>query len=68
MVLSVSDFPYPLFQQKGAGKELWMTEVYVPNSDNNSADRWPEALGCCISYSQCYGRGRFSSICMVVHS
>lgn len=21
-----------------------MTEVYVPNSDNNSADRWPEAL------------------------
>ncbi len=21
-----------------------MTEVYYPNSDNNSADRWPEAL------------------------
>jgi len=21
-----------------------MTEVYVPNSDSNSADRWPEAL------------------------
>lgn len=41
----VSQFPYPLFKQKGAGKELWMTEVYYPNSDNNSADRWPEALG-----------------------
>jgi glucuronoarabinoxylan endo-1,4-beta-xylanase len=40
----VKDFPYPLFKQKGAGKDLWMTEVYVPNSDNNSADRWPEAL------------------------
>jgi glucuronoarabinoxylan endo-1,4-beta-xylanase len=40
----VSDFAYPLFKQKGAGKELWMTEVYVPNSDDNSADRWPEAL------------------------
>lgn len=40
----VSDFPYPLFQQKGSGKDLWMTEVYVPNSDDNSADRWPEAL------------------------
>lgn len=40
----VSDFAYPLFKQKGAGKELWMTEVYVPNSDANSADRWPEAL------------------------
>lgn len=41
----VSQFPYPLFKQKGAGKDLWMTEVYYPNSDNNSADRWPEALG-----------------------
>lgn len=40
----VSNFSYPLFEQKGAGKELWMTEVYYPNSDNNSADRWPEAL------------------------
>ena len=25
----VSAFPYPLFVQKGAGKELWMTEVYT---------------------------------------
>jgi len=24
-----------------------MTEVYVPNSDSNSADRWPEALEVC---------------------
>ena len=39
-----SDFPYPLFEEKGAGKGLWMTEVYYPNSDDNSADRWPEAL------------------------
>ncbi|WP_144524452.1 glycoside hydrolase [Bacillus pumilus] len=41
----ISQLPYPLFKQKGGGKELWMTEVYYPNSDNNSADRWPEALG-----------------------
>ncbi|TYO50985.1 glucuronoxylanase [Bacillus sp. Y3] len=41
----ISQLPYPLFKQKGAAKELWMTEVYYPNSDNNSADRWPEALG-----------------------
>jgi len=41
---SFSDFPYPLFEQKGAGKELWMTEVYYPNSDMTSGDRWPEAL------------------------
>ncbi len=41
---SVNNMPYPLFEQKGAGKDLWMTEVYVPNSNSNSADRWPEAL------------------------
>ena len=39
-----SNFSYPLFKQKGANKELWMTEVYYPNSNNNSADLWPEAL------------------------
>ncbi|WP_055480814.1 cellulose binding domain-containing protein [Sphaerimonospora mesophila] len=38
-----SSFPYPLFKQKGAGKELWMTEVYYPNS-SDSADLWPQAL------------------------
>ncbi|WBB59566.1 glucuronoxylanase [Streptomyces sp. WMMC500] len=40
---SFADFPYPLFRQKGAGKELWMTEVYYPNS-SDSADLWPQAL------------------------
>lgn len=39
----LSQFPYPLFKQKGAGKELWMTEVYYPNS-SSPADTWPEAL------------------------
>ncbi len=38
-----SNFPYPLFKQKGGGKELWMTEVYYPNS-SDSADLWPQAL------------------------
>ncbi|MET9460797.1 glycoside hydrolase family 30 beta sandwich domain-containing protein [Streptomyces canus] len=40
---SFANFPYPLFKQKGAGKELWMTEVYYPNS-TDSADLWPQAL------------------------
>ncbi len=40
---SYANFPYPLFKQKGAGKELWMTEVYYPNS-TDSADAWPGAL------------------------
>ncbi|MQM24747.1 CBM35 domain-containing protein [Glycomyces albidus] len=40
---SVEDFPYPLFEENGADKELWMTEVYYPNS-SSSANLWPEAL------------------------
>lgn len=40
----IGDFPYPLFQKKGKGKQLWMTEVYYPNSHADSADNWPEAL------------------------
>jgi|LSQX01.2.fsa_nt_gb glucuronoarabinoxylan endo-1,4-beta-xylanase len=39
----LSEFKYPLFKQKGAGKDLWMTEVYYPNS-SSQADTWPEAL------------------------
>lgn len=34
------DFP----DLENCGKEIWMTEVYVPNSDADSANRWPEAL------------------------
>lgn len=34
------DFP----QLEGCGKEIWMTEVYVPNSNANSANNWPEAI------------------------
>ncbi|WP_328653459.1 RICIN domain-containing protein [Micromonospora sp. NBC_00330] len=41
---SYANFAYPLFKQRGAGKELWMTEVYYPNSNTNSGDAWPEAL------------------------
>ena len=29
---------------ENSGKEIWMTEVYVPNSEADSANRWPEAL------------------------
>ncbi len=29
---------------ENCGKEIWMTEVYVPNSEADSANRWPEAL------------------------
>jgi glucuronoarabinoxylan endo-1,4-beta-xylanase len=38
----LSNFPYPLFKQKGAGKELWMTEVYTDSTTD--ANSWPNAL------------------------
>ncbi len=39
----VSDFEYPLFEELGEGKELWVTEMIYPNS-TSIADKWPEAL------------------------
>ena len=38
----ISNFPYPLFDQKGAGKERWMTEVYTDSTTD--ANSWPNAL------------------------
>jgi glucuronoarabinoxylan endo-1,4-beta-xylanase len=38
----LSNYPYPLFKQKGAGKELWMTEVYTDSTTD--ANSWPNAL------------------------
>lgn len=34
------DFP----DLENCGKEIWMTEVYVPNSEANSNERWPEGV------------------------
>lgn len=33
---------YP--ELENSGKEIWMTEVYVPNSDADSANKYPEAI------------------------
>ena len=38
-----NNFAYPLYKQKASSKQLWMTEVYTPNS-SSSADKWPEAI------------------------
>ena len=40
---SYNNFSYPLYHQKASSKNLWMTEVYTPNS-TSSADTWPEAI------------------------
>ena len=37
-----SQMDYPTVEN--SGKEIWMTEVYVPNSDTDSANRFPEAI------------------------
>ena len=37
-----SNMDFPALES--CGKDIWMTEVYVPNSDQDSADRFPEAL------------------------
>lgn len=47
---------YPLFKQKGAGKELWMTEVYVPDS-SSSADAWPNALKVAVNMNDAFAIG-----------
>ncbi|MBR6418885.1 MAG: carbohydrate binding domain-containing protein [Oscillospiraceae bacterium] len=39
---SCDSMNYPTVEN--CGKEIWMTEVYVPNSDANSADKWDQAL------------------------
>jgi glucuronoarabinoxylan endo-1,4-beta-xylanase len=39
---AVSNFPYPLFDQKGAGKDRWMTEHYTDSTTD--ANSWPNAL------------------------
>ncbi|MDR9855180.1 carbohydrate-binding protein [Paenibacillus sp. VCA1] len=55
------NFSYPLFKEKGAGKDLWMTEVYYPNSDNQSADRWPEALDVSYHIHKAMAKGDFQA-------
>ena len=50
------DMAYPLFQEKGQDKELWMTEVYVPNSSDD-ADKWPGALEVATNISDAMENG-----------
>jgi len=55
------DFAYPLFKEKGAGKELWMTEVYHPNSEADSGERWPEALNTGVHVHRAMVDGSFQA-------
>jgi len=55
------DFAYPMFKEKGAGKELWMTEVYHPNSDAESGEKWPEALNTAVHVHRAMVDGSFQA-------
>ena len=54
------DMSFPLFEQKGDGKELWMTEVYVPNSSSD-ADTWPEAVDVAVNISDAMTEGNMQA-------
>lgn len=56
---AVKDFPYPLFQQKGSGKELWMTEVYTDSK--NDANIWNLALDMAVHIHNAMVEGRFQA-------
>ena len=54
------DMAYPLFEEKGDGKELWMTEVYVPDSSTD-ADVWPQALDVAVNISDAMTEGNMQA-------
>jgi glucuronoarabinoxylan endo-1,4-beta-xylanase len=55
---AVSSYPYPLFDQKGAGKERWMTEHYTDSTTD--ANSWPNALGVATEMHHAFVDGQFS--------
>jgi glucuronoarabinoxylan endo-1,4-beta-xylanase len=55
---SVNSYPYPLFDQKGAGKERWMTEHYTDSTTD--ANSWPNALGVATELHHAMVDGQFN--------
>jgi len=53
------DFPYPLFEEKGAGKELWMTEVYTDSQ--NDANLWDLAMDAAVHIQNAMVLGNFQT-------
>jgi len=44
----LSDFSYPLYQQKSAGKELWMTEHYYDNDNTDNLMKMSKEIHDCM--------------------
>jgi glucuronoarabinoxylan endo-1,4-beta-xylanase len=56
---SVSNYAYPLFDSKGAGKERWMTEHYTDSTTD--ANAWPNALGVATEIHNAMVTGQFNA-------
>ncbi|HVY40045.1 MAG TPA: hypothetical protein VHM31_19030, partial [Polyangia bacterium] len=54
----VSGYAYPLADQKGGGKERWMTEHYTDSTTD--ANSWPNALGVATELHHAMVEGQFS--------
>jgi glucuronoarabinoxylan endo-1,4-beta-xylanase len=54
----VSGYPYPLFDQKAAGQERWMTEHYTDSTTD--ANSWPNALGVATELHHAMVDGQFN--------
>ena len=56
---SVSNYAYPLFDQKAPGKERWMTEHYTDSTTD--ANAWPNALGVATEIHNAMVTGQFNA-------
>jgi len=56
---STSNYAYPLFDSKAAGKERWMTEHYTDS--NTDANAWPNALGVASELHNAMVTGQFNA-------
>ena len=55
----VNGYSYPLFDQKGEGKERWMTEHYTDS--NTDANSWPNALNVATELHHSMVEGQFNA-------
>ncbi len=61
---SLSDYSYSLFESKGTGKELWMTEIIEPSGSNGNqydANDWEYAIGVAESVHNSLVNGNFQA-------
>ena len=61
---SLSNYSYSLFESKGTGKELWMTEIIEPSGDNGDqydANDWDYAIGVAESVHNSLVKGNFQA-------